>query len=130
VCPIFIELGEKQISSLEFLGNDRYLRLMQPLVTEPSCLNRHASQGYQVGDIRGGISVSVPWAPSEKAINAHFPMLIMAYGGIWGIGILGLSVFYSRLQRHLSNLKLAEEQIKHYTAELESKNQVLEELNY
>jgi len=57
-------------------------------------------------------------------------MLIMAYGGIWGIGILGLSVFYSRLQRHLSNLKLAEEQIKHYTAELESKNQVLEELNY
>ncbi|MEI8374300.1 MAG: ATP-binding protein [Planctomycetota bacterium] len=130
------ERGEKQVSSIETLGNDRYLRLMRPLATEPSCLKCHASQGYQVGDIRGGISVSVPWASSQEAINAHFPMLIMTYGGIGGIGILGLFVFWSRIRHNLSNLKLAAEELlqaknelQQYASELESNNQALEELN-
>ena len=34
-----------------------YYRYTAPLVTEESCLACHAKQGYQVGDIRGGITV-------------------------------------------------------------------------
>ena len=52
--------GEKQVSSVETIAGDSYLRLMRPLVIEQSCLNCHAEQGYKVGDIRGGVSVSVP----------------------------------------------------------------------
>jgi len=37
-------------------GNMLY-RYMAPLVTEESCLTCHEHQGYEVGDIRGGISV-------------------------------------------------------------------------
>jgi hypothetical protein len=35
---------------------------MRALSTEPDCLKCHAHQGYQVGDVRGGVSVSVPMA--------------------------------------------------------------------
>lgn len=35
-------------------------RLMYPMITEKSCLKCHQFQGYKVGDIRGGISISVP----------------------------------------------------------------------
>ena len=36
--------------------------------------------------------------------------LLITYGGIWAIGILGLCVFQNRLQCHLSNLKRSEEE--------------------
>lgn len=35
-------------------------RYMAVLPTRPSCLQCHAHQGYRVGDVRGGISVSFP----------------------------------------------------------------------
>ncbi len=37
-----------------------YLRYMAPLITEQSCLKCHEKQGYQVGEIRGGISITFP----------------------------------------------------------------------
>ncbi len=42
--------------------NDDHLRFnfMGSLVTEQSCLNCHQHQGYKLGDIRGGIRVSLP----------------------------------------------------------------------
>ena len=47
---------------LELLSSDSCstYRYMAPLVTEKSCLKCHAVQGYKVGDIRGGISISFP----------------------------------------------------------------------
>ena len=36
------------------------LRFLEPFHVEPDCLKCHASQGYQVGDVRGGISVTIP----------------------------------------------------------------------
>jgi PAS domain S-box-containing protein len=101
------ERGEKEVSSLGLLGNENYLRLMRPLVVEKECLKCHASQGYQVGDVRGGISVSVPWTPIQGTLLGRLPVLFATYGSIWAIGILGLCVFQNRLQRHLSRLQQA-----------------------
>ena len=67
------ERGEKESSSLEELGNETHMRLMRPLVTEDGCLECHADQGYRVGDIQGGISVSVPWKPYRQALSAQIP---------------------------------------------------------
>ena len=41
-------------------GKTAVFRYMAPLITQQSCLKCHEKQGYQVGDIRGGISVSFP----------------------------------------------------------------------
>src|SRR3989304_4360776 len=57
------ERGKTEVSSVETMYGESYLRLMLPLVTEHGCLKCHAAQGYKEGDIRGGISVSVPLAP-------------------------------------------------------------------
>jgi len=38
-------------------------RYMAPLTTKKPCLSCHAEQGYEIGDIRGGISVSLPAQP-------------------------------------------------------------------
>jgi len=54
------EKGETQVSSVETIDGQPYLRLMRPMMTEGGCLKCHEQQGYALGDIRGGISVAVP----------------------------------------------------------------------
>ena len=45
---------------LETKGNESVFRYIIPLPVKKSCLKCHEAQGYKVGDIRGGISVSIP----------------------------------------------------------------------
>jgi two-component system cell cycle sensor histidine kinase/response regulator CckA len=67
------EQNQKDVSSLVTIGNETYFRLMYPMITESGCLKCHTSQGYKVGDIRGGISVSVPWRHFREALQATWP---------------------------------------------------------
>ncbi len=96
------EQNQQEVSSLVKIGNESYFRLMYPMITEPGCLKCHASQGYKVGDIRGGLSVSVPWEPFRKALHANLLVIIFAYGGIWLIGMLVLHFVRKQLQNYLS----------------------------
>ena len=48
-------------------GEPRLLRYMAPLRVTSACLPCHEKQGYREGDIRGGISVSQPYAKIETA---------------------------------------------------------------
>lgn len=41
--------------------NSKWFRYMAPLIAEPDCLKCHAKHGYQEGEVRGGISVSLPY---------------------------------------------------------------------
>ena len=52
-----------EVSEMQVMEGSRYLRMLVSLVTESECLKCHYSQGYKVGEIRGGISVSVPLEP-------------------------------------------------------------------
>lgn len=55
---------------------------MAPLVTEKECLRCHAKQGYKEGDIRGGISITLPY-------KVEIPLMVMLLTHL-GIGLLGL----------------------------------------
>ncbi|MEX0322957.1 MAG: PAS domain-containing protein [Puniceicoccaceae bacterium] len=86
------EDGVEEVSSVETIGNETFVRFMRPLKTEESCLRCHAQQGYEAGDIRGGISVSVPMEPYEKARSAR---LLPVAGGhllFWVVGIVGFQI--------------------------------------
>lgn len=85
-----MEKGESEVSSVELLDGSNYLRLMQPLITVQGCLKCHENQGYQVGQIGGGISVVVPlgasgpihWALIGDDIIGHSLILVLGLGGI------------------------------------------------
>jgi len=44
----------------EFVENGASYRYMAPLPVKRACLKCHAKQGYKEGEIRGGISVTIP----------------------------------------------------------------------
>lgn len=52
------EKGEKEYIEEKPLKNSRLFRYMAPLYIEKDCLQCHAKQGYRLGQIRGGISIS------------------------------------------------------------------------
>jgi len=62
------ERGIKKMTLLT-VTNPPIFRYIEPLKTEKSCLNCHAIQGYKLGDIRGGISINLPFAIYQNSMN-------------------------------------------------------------
>jgi PAS domain S-box-containing protein len=80
--------GVPEVSSIESIEGKSYLRLMRPMQTAAGCLKCHAAQGYQEGDIRGGISVSVPVQEYENIMRPQQQEEFLAHVGIWIVGLV------------------------------------------
>jgi diguanylate cyclase (GGDEF)-like protein len=73
---------------------------MAPLVTTHACLKCHGNQGYKEGDIRGGISLTIP------SLNDVPPNpLLIAHVFIGILGILGIVFFGKRLDQAYTVLR-------------------------
>ncbi len=57
----------------------RELHYMAPLRVEPACLACHAGQGYKLGDIRGGISIAIPYGPIAAAQQISQRAILLAH---------------------------------------------------
>ena len=84
------EDGAKESGDYVKEGPDRSFRYMAPLMTRKTCLKCHAKQGYKEGDVRGGISVTLP-------DESEIPMLPLALGHLLiGLSGIGFILFYGR----------------------------------
>lgn len=83
---------------LQLVAHDDHTdyRYMAPLITQESCLRCHASQGYKLGDIRGGISVSFSSEIYQKSTQKQIYSLSLIHFLVLIIGIIGL-ILYSRM---------------------------------
>ncbi len=61
-------------TEIEVIDGQRYFRQMIPLYAQSSCLECH--QGYQIGDVRGGISVLVPMAEVDGSLMTGRRLLV------------------------------------------------------
>ncbi len=84
------EKGEKERIEVADIGGKPFLRLMRPMITKEGCLKCHADQGYKVGDIRGGVSVSVGLEPYYAQAWALTREHAAVHGVLWLLGVLGL----------------------------------------
>jgi PAS domain S-box-containing protein len=82
--------GKTEAVSVEQIGGVPYPRYMRPMITEKGCLKCHAIQGYEVGDIRGGISVAIPLAPLMSIARAHNFATSSAHIAFWILGLAGI----------------------------------------
>ncbi len=64
------------ITSIDRTGEEPVYRLMIPLKVSESCLECHDYQGYQTGDIRGGLSVLVPLNEMDVSLASSRRILI------------------------------------------------------
>ncbi len=87
------------------------MRLMRPLITEEGCLTCHAEQGYEVGDIRGGLSVSMPMVSLQAAAHGHNRTTWLGHGLLWIVGLAIIGGGHA-LQGNVRTLQESEAQYK------------------
>lgn len=91
------EKQPKPIASIDRTGEEPVYRLMIPLKVAESCLECHAVQGYQTGDIRGGLSVLIPIKEMDASLSSSRQILIFSALGIVSLVMIVLYFMVRRM---------------------------------
>lgn len=86
------EQGEIEASQIAKVDGKPYLSYMKPLFVEQQCLKCHAAQGYKLGDVRGGIRVSVPIAPFTAAAATRRTSVYLAHSALLLVALCAITI--------------------------------------
>lgn len=86
------ERGGGEFGEIARTGSNSNYFFMAPLKTEKTCMQCHAKQGYKEGDIRGGISVTLPFIPQIPLMALIIGHFSIGLAGVIGIGIFGIKL--------------------------------------
>ena len=114
-----IEEGATEVTSLEVIEGEEYLRFIHPLITEQSCMKCHAKQGYQVGDVRGGISVAVAMEPFFTIASKQIQVLVTVHSSLWLCGLISIVLWSQRLNIRTKERDLIQQELHKANEELE-----------
>lgn len=104
---------DDEFIEISVMGKDKFLRLMRPMVTRQECLKCHAIQGYKVGDIRGGVSVSIPLAPLMAMEKNQKTSHMYAHMAVWLVGLAGIALASKRIGIHTRKEVIAIMEARH-----------------
>lgn len=82
--------GADEVTAITTIDGAPYLRLIRPMYMQQPCLKCHAQQGYQDGELSGGVSVSIPLAPIEQMSEERMFTLKWGHLFIWLLGLTGI----------------------------------------
>ena len=99
---IKFEKGIQEFCEVRSMQGEEFLRAIWPIRTEKSCLNCHAKQGYRLGDIRGGISVSIPLDPILNTLHKTQLAIIFTHSLLWLVVMVGLILVSRKLNRQIA----------------------------
>jgi len=99
---IRFEKEDMNSEKLELVSNveNSVIRYIAPLYVKPACMKCHKEQGYEVGDVRGGISVSFDYAPFENSNAQPLRNLFAIHTIVWLILILFSILIIKLYRRH------------------------------
>ncbi len=88
-----------------------HFHYMAPLLTKSNCLKCHGQDGYKEGDVRGGISITLPFFPEVQLWPLYLGATVSACAGLIIIFISSFLISVSR-RKLLLTLESLEEQTK------------------
>jgi diguanylate cyclase (GGDEF)-like protein len=100
-----------EVTEITAIDGMPYLRLMKPMMTRSGCLLCHGHQGYEVGNIRGGVGVAVPMKPYLDVVSGRKINTAILLGGVWVFGLTGIGLFGYRGLHRVEERRSYEEQI-------------------
>lgn len=86
------------------IDGEPYLRYMKPLFMKEGCMQCHGILGYQVNELRGGVSVSVPLTPYQEAADSTITGMLITHLVVWMILITVLIMFTYAVKRLFNRL--------------------------
>jgi GGDEF domain-containing protein len=95
--------GKTESYKIESSQDGEIFRYMAPLSIDESCVACHARQGYDLGDIRGGISVDIEISHLQGSLKRSMAFILVA-GAVSVAALLALIyTFTARLVRHVAS---------------------------
>lgn len=116
-----IEKDKKPFYEKSYIDDQEYIRYINPLIVKQSCLKCHAFQGYQIGEVRGAVSVSIPMKTYQDEAWHFTIMNSIVTFIIWIIGLLAI-LYGEKKTREFIN-----EKIKDYEQNLYSLINMIEQ---
>lgn len=106
------EKGLEEFSEVAMMGGTPYLRVLKPYKMEQECMKCHESQGYKVGDVRGGISIGIPMTQYYASEARAIYTVIGTHIAMWFIGFGGIAFFSIRLMKNEKKRRYTEWKFK------------------
>lgn len=105
--------GLNEIVEESLIDGKPFLRFMKPMFMKQDCMKCHGHLGFKVGDLRGGVGVSIPLQPYlDKGKKGLFSIWI-GHILVWLLGIMSIVIiFHFKRQQHfvLENNRLLEQE--------------------
>ena len=103
--------GVEEVFEVELVEDVPFLRLMRPMYTLEGCMKCHESQGYNVGDVRGGVSVSIPMLPYYKMSYRAILKIYFTNTFFWLAGVLVVVFIFFRGKSRIIERRAAETEL-------------------
>lgn len=93
------QAGKQEVLEFTRINGEPVLRLIQPLKVEAGCLLCHGRQGFQVGDVAGGVGIKLPL--QDLLAREHNEIIEEGIGILllWLTGLVAIIIGYLRLRR-------------------------------
>ena len=100
--------GVEEVIDIDNSDMGRVVRFIAPLRVTDSCLGCHAQHGYAMGDIRGGLSISIPinWADELIRKNTH-TLILIGVASFFIVTVALFLMFESLIVHRISRLTQA-----------------------
>ena len=119
--------GAEEFVELAELDGESHLRLMGPMYMTPGCVKCHGHLGYQDGDLRGAVGVSVPMAPYERLADTAVSHLLISHGVIWCLGLVTIVLTARRSELRAIERRQERAKVDGLNRELESRIRELDD---
>ncbi|NOY53308.1 MAG: DUF3365 domain-containing protein [Deltaproteobacteria bacterium] len=106
------ESGSRDEHEIVRTGKGPIFRYMAPLMVERSCLACHGDQGYRVGDVRGGISVTFSYTPFGRAMRGAFRRITLVHVLFLFLGLGIIFLLGRKIIRRIEELQDTMDRIK------------------
>jgi diguanylate cyclase (GGDEF)-like protein len=96
--------SEDTFSEVVDIEGQLYLRALKPFYIQSECLKCHEDQGYKLGEVRGGLSIAIPFETFASGNWQHSLATIVLFGLLWLVGLIVVVLLGRKLYTQTSNV--------------------------
>ncbi len=111
--------GVSEVTQVVGEGVSESFNLIGPVFMEEGCKKCHGHLGFENGEVRGSLGVSVPLFPFRNIENELIKGSILTHFIIWLAGVLALIVIYIKMKKNLIEKVNYETKINNFNLELQ-----------
>lgn len=114
------ERGVKEVIEESDIDGVPYIRYMKPMFMTEGCIKCHGHLGFKKGDLRGGVSVSIPLIPYFEEADKITRILLSTHMIVWLLGFIFIIIFYLIVSEKSKENKALIERMEYNTKRLQN----------